>query len=178
MFALPLACVFFLLSGCGSFSGTSEYDQAKQGQQGFADVIAAAGGTASREGKRMHGIEMTGWLVDLTGAEITDELIASIAEVAEKEAVFQLVLSKTNITDDQLGKLDNGNVFQKTVVLDLSGTAITDAGLDKMSNFHCITELNLKGSKATKAGATRLGKKQIANPGTPAPFRKQPKVEI
>lgn len=179
MIVLPVTCVLLSLSGCGgSYSGKSDYERKKEKEQGFGGLIEAAGGTATKEGRRMYGFELTGWLIDLSGAEITDELITSITEVAQKDAVFQLVLSKSKITDGQLAQLDAGKVLQKTVELNLSDTAITDAGLDKLSNFNCITTLNLKGSKATKAGATRLGKKQIASPDTPRPFRKQPKVTI
>ncbi|MEZ6059379.1 MAG: hypothetical protein R3C19_03350 [Planctomycetaceae bacterium] len=168
-----------VMAGCGgSYYGPSEYELAKQKQQGFSDLIAEAGGTASKEGKRMFGFEMTGWLVDLSGAEISDDLIESITEVAAKDAVFQLVLSKSTITDDQLSQLADGGVFQKMVVLDVTETAVTDAGLDRLTDVHCITELKLKGSSATKAGAARLGSRQIANPDTPAPFKKQPKVDI
>jgi hypothetical protein len=42
----------------------------------------------------------------------------------------------------------------------------------------CLSDLKLKGSKATKAAATRLGKKQMSHPDTPAPLKKQPKVDI
>ncbi|HIE99453.1 MAG TPA: hypothetical protein EYG03_10460 [Planctomycetes bacterium] len=179
MVVVPFTGSFLLLSGCGgSYSGTSDYEKFKQQEQGFSVDIEAAGGTATREGKSMYGIERSGWLVDLSGAEINDALITSLTDVAQKDAVFQLNLSNSKITDDQLAKLDAGKVFQKMVELNLSNTAITDAGLDKLSNFHCITDLNLKGSKATKAGATRLGKKQIANPDTPPPFKKQPKLTI
>ncbi len=179
MIVLPFTFVLLLLSGCGgSYSGKSDYEKKKEKEQGFSGLIQAAGGTATKEGKRMKGFEMTGWLIDLSGAEITDELITSITEVAQKDAVFQLILSKSKITDSQLAKLDAGKVLQKTFDLNLSDTAITDAGLDKLSNFHCIETLNLKGSKATQAGATRLGKKQIASPETKKPFQKQPKVTL
>ena len=161
-----------------SYSGTSDYEKFKQKQQGFSDLISAAGGTASKEGKSMYGFQMTGWLIDLSGAEITEELITAVTDVAKRTPIFQLVLSKSTITDEQLAQLDAGKVLQKMVILDLSDTTITDAGLDKLSTFHCITELNLKGSQATKAAATRLGERQIAHPDTPRPFKKQPNVSI
>jgi len=126
----------------------------------------------------MFGFEMSGWMVDLSGAEISEELMAEFLNVGAKDPVFSLNLSESKITDDQLVKLGQGKVLQKTVELDLNDTAISDTGLDGLSNFHCITDLKLKGSTATKAAATRLGKKQMSHPDTPAPFKKQPKVDI
>lgn len=173
-----LVGIALFFAGCNSYSGPSEYQQLKQKQQGFSELIAAAGGKASKEGKAMAGFQMAGWLIDLSNAKISDELIAALVDVGQSDPVFQLNLSNSQITDDQLSKLDAGKVLQKTVNLDLSNTSISDAGLDKLSNFYCITDLNLKGSKATSAGAKRMGSKQISNSNTPAPFKKQPKLKI
>lgn len=166
------------LSGCGLSSGPSEYEQYMKKAQSFGDVIAAAGGNAKKEEKSLHGFKLYGWLIDLSGVEIPDLIITRIIEVAQNDPVFQLNFSNSNITDEQLAKLDAGKVLQKTVDLDLSNTKITDAGLDRLSNMYCISYLNLKGSSATKAGATRLGDRKIASPTTPAPFKKQPEVKI
>lgn len=176
--ALSMTGVLVIFCGCDDYSGPSDYEILKQQQNGFSGVIESAGGTAVKEGKSMFGFEMAGWLIDLSGSKITDDLITKIIEVGEMDPVFQLNFSGTDITNDQLARLDAGKVLQKTVILNLSNTAINDAGLDKLSNFYCISELNLKGSKATKAGAIRLGAKQIGNSNTPAPFKKQPKLNI
>lgn len=167
-----------LLPGCGSSYGKSEYQKFKESNQVFSDFVAKAGGKAVKEGKTMHGFQMTGWLIDLTGVKITEELIAQIVEVGSVDPVFQLNLSKSNITDEQLVELDAGKVLQKTFDLDLSDTSITDAGLDQLLDIHCLGTLNLKGTKATKDGATRLGQRKIDSPHTPQPFRTQPEVEI
>ena len=173
-----IALVIGITSGCGLFSGQSDYEKYKNKEKGFENLIASAGGSAKKEGKAMFGFRMTGWTIDLSGAEITNKVIAQIVEVAQNDPIFDLNLSNTSITDEQLAELDSGNVLQKTVNLNLSQTAITDAGLDALSNFYCISTLNLKGSQATKEGAKRLGDKKIANPQTPAPFKVQPKLEI
>ena len=166
------------LAGCNRYSGPSAYQRLKQQQQSFIDQIAAAGGKASKEGKAMFGFQLSGWLIDLSNAELTDEMIDSLVALSQEDPVFQLNLSNTNITDEQLAKLDAGKVLQKTVDLNLSNTAITDAGLDQLSNLHCLMDLNLKGTAATSAGAKRLGDRKIAHESTPAPFKKQPKVKI
>ena len=167
-----------ILSGCGGYNGPSEYDKLKQKEQGFAEIIAAAGGSAVKEGKAMHGFQMTGWSIDLANADINDTLVAKIIEVAQNDPVFQLNLSGSNITNEQLEELDSASVLQKTVDLNLSKTSITDAGLDTLHNLFCLTTLNLKESGATTAGAKRLGDRKIANPTTPAPFKKQPQLTI
>ena len=172
------AGIVVLAAGCNSYSGPSEYEQFKQQQQSFIDQIAAAGGTASKESKSMFGFQMTGWMIDLTDAQLTDRMIDSLVEASKEDPVFQLNLSNTNITDEQLASLDVGKVLQKMVDLNLSNTAITDAGLDQLSNVHCLMDLNLKGTAATSAGAKRLGDRKIAHESTPAPFKKQPKLKI
>jgi hypothetical protein len=166
-----------VMAGCGRM-GPTEYEVYKRRHDTFAEAIAAAGGKASREGKSMHGFTMMGWLINLSGANVTDELIDKIIAIAQRDAVFELNLSNTKITDAQLKRLDDGKVLQKTVSLNLENTAITDAGLDQLSNFCALTFLNLKGTKASKEGAQRMGERKIANPQTPPPFKKQPELEI
>ena len=170
-------CLSFVASGCGGY-GPSEYEQYKQKLQGFSEAVAAAGGSASKEGKTMHGFQMTGWLIDLSGAEITDDLIDQIIFVGKEDPVFQLNLSKSKITDEQLGKLDAGTVFTKVYDLDLSDTAITDAGLDKIQHVHILSELKLKRSGATAAGVKRLSERKIASPQTPQQFKQPPKTDL
>ena len=173
-----MALILAFTSGCGFMSGPSEYEKYMNREKSFEKLVASAGGNAKKEGKAMHGFKMVGWIIDLSGAELTDKLISQIIEVAQNEAIFDLNLSNTSITDDQLAELDAGSVLQKTVNLNLAQTGITDAGLDSLSNFYCLTSLNLKGSKATQEAGKRMGEKKSANPQTPAPFKVQPKVEI
>lgn len=180
-FSQRIASLFVLLlfnAGCGFLSGPSEYEKYMNREKSFEKLIASAGGNAKKEGKAMHGFKMVGWFIDLSGVDMTEKLISQVIEVAQNEAIFDLNLSNTSITDEQLAELDAGSVLQKTVNLNLSQTGITDAGLDSLSNFYCLSSLNLKGSKATLEAAKRMGDKKIANPQTPAPFKVQPKVEI
>jgi hypothetical protein len=165
------------MPGCGGY-GKSEYQKFKESGQASIDFVAKAGGKAVKEGKTMHGFQMTGWLIDLSGAEISDELISQIIEVGGVDPVFQLNFSKSSITDQQLVELDAGKVLQKTFDLDLSNTSITDAGLDQLLDVHCLSILNLTGTSATKAGATRLGERKIESEHTPQPFKTQPEVKI
>ncbi|MGE0374646.1 MAG: hypothetical protein AB7I48_02450 [Planctomycetaceae bacterium] len=172
-----LVSVPLLLGGCsGAFSGKSDYEKMKDREKSFTDLIAAAGGTARIEGHERHGIQATGWFMDLSGATITDELLTALAEAAQAEPVFNLNLSKSTITDDQLARLDTDKILQKVFILNLSDTAITDAGLDRLANHYVISELNVAGTQVTDAAIQRLGDRQLASEMTPKAFRIRPKV--
>jgi len=171
-------CLSIVTSGCGGYYGPSDRELYEKRVKGFIDTVVAAGGTASKEGKSMGGFQMTGWLINLSGADTTDDLIEEIIFVGKQDPVFQLNLSKSKITDEQLGKLDAGTVFTKVYDLDLSDTAITDAGLDKIQHVHILSELKLKGSGATSAGVKRLSERKIASPQTPQQFKQPPKTDL
>jgi hypothetical protein len=172
------ALLLLLAAGCGLYQGKSEYEKVQDKRQGLIDLVAEAGGTAKIEGRTRFGITMDGWFIDLSGAELNEELLETMVTFAQNNPVFELNLSKSSITDEQLKQLDAGKVLQKCFVLDLSDTAITDAGLDALSNFYVIQELKLKGTKVTPAAVKRLGDKQLAQKYTPEPLRKRPETDI
>lgn len=169
-----------LSAGCSGISSTSEYEQVKQVEASFADRIAAAGGTARKEGRSLviGKVEGTGWFIDLSGDTITDDLIDAIITAYQSNPVFELNLRGSTITNEQLAKLDAGKVLQKVFILDLCDTAITDGGLDKCENVHCLQELRLTGSKATLDGAKRLGERKVKHASTPKMFRTAPKLQL
>jgi hypothetical protein len=41
-----------------------------------------------------------------------------------------------------------------------------------------LKDFKIRGSKITREGAQRLGERKIKHPSTPAPFKKQPAVEL
>lgn len=167
-----------LAAGCsGAFSGKSQYEQMKEKERAFSDMIKEAGGSASNEGREMHGVQATGWFIDLSGATITDDLLDAMAqEVAAGNPVFELNLSNSTLTDDQLARLDADKVLQKVFNLNLSGTAVTDAGLDRLANHYVIHDLNVAGTQISDAAIKRLGDRQLAAEATPKPFRTRPQV--
>jgi len=169
-----------VISGCLGGSSTSEFEQLQQVEQGFADEVAAAGGTAKKEGRSLvqGKFEGAGWFIDLSGDTISDDLVDTIIAARVSDPVFDLNLSGSTITDEQLAKFDAGKVLQQVFILNLSDTGITDAGLDKCENVHTLSEFNIRGSKITKEGAQRLGERKIKHASTPGPFKKQPKLEM
>ena len=168
-----------LFTGCSDFfEGESEYEQVQKRNQSFNGLLTEAGGSAVLKGEQVLGFQDAGWFIVLEGSTITDEIITAIIEANEKDPVFQIRLSKSTITNEQLEKLDEAKVLEKVFVMDLSDTEITDDGLDKLNHMHCISQLNLKGSRATADGANRLGQRKISSELTPAPLKKAPQVEI
>lgn len=176
--SLIVASGFFLLSGCGLFEGKSEHEQMMDKRSAFSEMIADAGGSAVMEKRSMNGLNGVGWFIDLSGAELDDSLLNAIAEVVKEKPIYGLNLADTSITDEQLAQLDKDDVLQKVFFLDLSNSKITDAGLDSISNFFVIHELNLKGTAVTEAAVKRLGDKQMAKTQAPESLRTRPKTDI
>ncbi|MEO2036130.1 MAG: hypothetical protein ABGZ35_28995 [Planctomycetaceae bacterium] len=172
------AVIVLLPAGCGFYDTKSGYEQMKEENQSFSDLVEAAGGSAERRPITVPGFQNVGWIVDLSGAEITEDLIEKMLEYNKRDPFLQLNLSDSTITDEQLAQLDAGDVLQKVYTLDLKNTGITDAGLDGISNFYVIHELWLKGTQVTLEAVERLGDKQLAQKYTPKPLRTRPKVDI
>ena len=136
-------------SGCGKKDGPSDYDKLMASKQSANEVLKAAGAKL-QEKKYPVG---TAWSVDLHGAQITNELLQSIKQLGN---VSELNLSKSTITDEQLGVMYDLGLFTLLNRLDLSSTTISDAGAEKMRGFVFLSNLNLVGTKVTPAAAERL----------------------
>lgn len=168
-----------IVSGCGlSGGGKSEFEKYQQKENGFIQAVSAAGGKAAKETHTMFGVSKMGWVIDLSGAQITDALIAQIIEAAKFDPIFGMNFSNSKLTNAQLAKLDAGKALERTVQLDLSETAITSEGLDRLSDLLWISVLNLKGSKVTKESGEKLGERKMANPNTPPVFKTQVEIQI
>lgn len=172
------AAVLFLLAGCGFYEGKSEYQKVKEEEQSFSDLVAAAGGSAHKKAVSVPGFQNMGWIIELSGARITEELIEKMIEFNKRAPVLQLDLSGSTISDAQLAQLDKNDVLQKVYTLNLKNTAITDDGLDSISDFYVIHELWLQGTTVTTDAVQRLGDKQLAQKHTPDALRTRPQVDI
>lgn len=160
--------------GCSEYSGPSEYERQKAAKQFFLDEVAAQGGTAEEKQYEMYGKSGQAWAIDLSGAQISDELIDSMGTL---DYIAELDLSNSSITDAQLLKFDDMKLGRVLLDLDLTGTQISDAALDGLTSFFCLREMKLKGTKVTPAGVERFKKSQQSNPDVQLPFR-NPKVEL
>jgi hypothetical protein len=100
-----------------------------------------------------------GWVLNLSGKPISDDVFDRMQRLGN---VTDLDLSKTNLTDEQMARLADPAVGGILVNLDVSNTAVTDAGLEKLTNLRFLKSLNLTGTKVTPAAVERF-KKSRAN---------------
>src|SRR4029077_19745918 len=109
-----------------------------------------------------------------SGKQISDETFVTIKKL---EHITELNLSKTNVTDAEMERLnepERGRFFLK---LNLSSTAVTNAGLEKLSDLNLLMELNLIGTKVTPAAVERFKKDRAKNPNL-MPLFKSPTIKL
>ena len=78
----------------------------------------------------------------------------------------ELDLKGSNVTDDQMARLNEQGVGNMLIRLDLSNTAISDAGLYKLTDLYCLMNLNLTGTRVTADGMQRFLAQRQNNPKT------------
>src|SRR5439155_23517457 len=101
------------------------------------------------------------WAIDLSGQQLSDEVFDQLGKVGY---ITELNLSKTNVTDAHMERVNApavGNLLRK---LDLSHTAITDAGLAKLDGLYILASLDLSGTKVTAAGVNSFKAGRANNP--------------
>jgi hypothetical protein len=100
----------------------------------------------------------------LSGAQITDDTFQKLKELQQ---VTELDLSESSIADGQMDQLNE--VASTLIRLDLSKTAVTDVGLEKLTNLNGCLNLNLAGTKVTPARVEQFKKERLAH--RPAPVK-------
>jgi hypothetical protein len=95
------------------------------------------------------------WAIDMHGMTITDEMLEDLKKVGH---ITELNLSRSTITDQQLAIVNQRPISGFLMQLDLSKTAITDAGLDQLKDLGFLQSLNLSDTKVTAAGVERFKK--------------------
>jgi hypothetical protein len=131
-------------------------EREKMQQADFANSLQQQGGTVKEKSYPPYG---NGYEVKLSGARITDDTFKDLKGL---QRVAELDLSKSSITDDQMGRLNE--IATLLVKLDLSNTAVTDAGLVQLKHVPVLFNLNLAGTKVTPAGVARFQKQRLENP--------------
>lgn len=170
-----LMCIVTVFSnGCSSYSGPSEYEQQQAAKQKLMEDVKSQGGTIEQKHFNVFGKSGDAWVIDLSGATISDEMIETVATLGY---IAEMNFSGSMISDEQLLRMDQLRIGRVVMKLDLSNTAITDAALDGLENFYNLGELNLKGTKVTPQAVDRFKKKQQSNPKVSLPFR-NPKIEL
>jgi Leucine-rich repeat (LRR) protein len=124
----------------------------------LAVLATGCGGNDGEIGKQLTGlgatvlnqsgsdIPATVMLSNMKGKEV--DLDQALPLVAQLRQVKSVVLSSTNITDDQLAILGK---MSSIVDLQLSDTGITDAGIKQISGLPKLQSLYLSGTKITAA---------------------------
>jgi hypothetical protein len=173
--ALLLATNLFL--GCGGGSSMSDaervqksdYHRVQLAEQDALEQLKKAGGEAV---KKTYPLGQ-GWAVKLAGATITDTMLGHLKTLAP---VAELDLSKSTITDAQMPQLAQaaGVCFK----LNLTQTAITDAGLASLADMPLLMDLNLTGTKVSKGAAADFRAKRKTNPKVNDLAKKNVKISL
>lgn len=166
--ALLAALLLIVLPGCGGGGGLSELEKDQKGEKDSVGALVAQG--AKVEERRFAKVHDSGYVVNLSGATITEDTFRNLAGL---KRVAELDLSNSSITDDQLEHFNEVPPFY-LARLDLSQTGVTDAGLDKLNRLYVLMNLNLARTKATPEAVKRLQKRRVDDPLTM--FKALPKV--
>jgi hypothetical protein len=156
-FVLLTLLLLAALSGCKG-DGLSDYEREQKKKEASLNALRDGGAKITQKsyGSRGHG-----YVVDLSGAQLTENTFQKLKEM---NRVTELDLSKSSLSDDQMDKLNEVAYF--LVKLDLSNTAVTDAGLEKLTNLILCFDLYLAGAKVTQAGVDNFTKQRLARPAT------------
>jgi hypothetical protein len=114
------------------------------------------------------------WAVNLSGKPISDETLRDVKRVGN---ISELDLSKSTLTDAQMALAQELGLFTLVTKLDLSHTAVTDAGFEKMDNLRFLSQLNLAGTKITPAAVERFKQKRLTDDRIPKQFR-NPTIQL
>lgn len=151
-----LAFAAFAPPGCGR-TGPSDFDKLQQAREAANTTLATSGAKI----KSMHYAVGDAYAVSLSGQTITDDLLRQVKQLGN---LSELDLSKSTVTDDQLGLIQELGLTHLLNKLDLSHTAITDAGFNKLDGFLFLSELNLAGTKVTLAAIEAFKRKRQSDP--------------
>jgi hypothetical protein len=153
-----LAAAVFTPASCGvSSGGLSDYDRAVQEEQAKASTLASAG---AKTQKKTYPVG-EGWVVDMTGVTVTDDLLRQLKQLGR---IAELDLKKSTVTDDHLALMHELGLHVVLFKLDLSHTAVTDAGLEHLNGNIFLGDLNLTGTKVTPTAVNKFKKNRLADP--------------
>jgi hypothetical protein len=174
--ALTLAAVFAVMvpAGCSNKEEGKSFQEMVQSKDDAVAALKQKGARFSEESYPHFTKEKT-WAIDLSGQQVTDEVFDLMKKVGY---ITNLNLSKTNVTDAQMARVNEQGIGNYLVKLDLSNTALTDAGLAKLDNLYVIRQLNLSGSKVTPAAVEQFKTTRANNPKVPAQFKSPPAIKL
>jgi hypothetical protein len=159
-----------VLAGCGPKDGLSDNERRMLAIQSGAEGLKSQGAKVEER----HYPQGSGWSVSLSGMTISDDLLRQVKQLGN---VTELDLSKSTITDDQMGLINELGLATLALKLDLSHAAVTDAGFEKLDNLKLLSQLNLTGTKVTPAAVERFKKKRKDDPRI-LPLFKNPTIRL
>jgi hypothetical protein len=151
------ALVVAALSGCSASAGKSDYEKMVESKQGAATSLANSGAKV-QEKQYLIG---KGYVVELQGLTITDDLLREVKKLGN---IAELDLSRSTVTDDHLKLMHEIGLHTVLTKLDLSRTAVTNAGLAHLDGCVFLSELNLTGTKVTSPAVSQFKKTREADP--------------
>jgi hypothetical protein len=146
-----------LAAGCGGSGGPSDYEKLMQERQSASGGLAAAG---AKVHEKQYPVGRA-FVVELPGATVTDDLLRQVKALGN---VAELDLSKSTVTDAHLATMHDIGLHLLLARLNLSNTAVTDAGLEKLDGCVFLMDLNLSGTKVTKEAVERFKKARQSDP--------------
>jgi hypothetical protein len=149
-----LSCAFLTLlfvvamPGCKRGAPSNAYQQEEENKDEAMNRLREQGATITPKTYPMIG---NGYAVELKSAQIDDQTFQSLKTL---KRVTELDLSKSSLADEQMEQLND--IAYLIGRLNLSDTAVTDAGLAKLTNLERCMFLNLTGTKVTPKAAKRF----------------------
>ena len=165
-----VAAALLVLSGCGPKDGLSDNDRRMLALQQGAEGLRSLGAKVE---ERTYSVG-NAWAVSLSGMTISDDLLRQVKQLGN---ISELDLSKTTLTDDHMPLFNELGLGTLATKLDLSHTALTDAGFEKLDNLRFLSQLNLTSTKVTPAAVERFKKKR-QNDARILPLFKNPTVRL
>jgi hypothetical protein len=171
---LSTACALafvLALPGCrGGDGGANDYQQKMKTKEDAASALKAMGAKLS-EAVYPQG---RSWVIDLSGLQISEETFDYLKSMGY---ITELNLSKTNVTDTHMARVNEMGIGNLLLKLDLSSTAVGDAGLSKLDGLFLLSSLNLSGTKVTPAGVERFRTARAGNSKIDPRF-KSPSIKL
>lgn len=149
--------------GCRPSAPANEYAELVETLKNSEDHLNSVGKTV-----RKTYPPGDAWSIDLKGATIDDQIISDITTL---DRVSELLLSGATITDEQLQTLVQSDRTGYLNVLDISKTAITDAGVTGLADKKYLQTLNIKGSQVSEGFVSKLNSARQGNNAIDARFK-------
>lgn len=154
----------FIVSGCGPSAPEDEYAQLQQLLKASEERLGAIGKTE----RKSYPIG-SAWSLNLEGATVDQQVIQDIISL---DRVSELSLSGSTITDEQLQVVLQASNTGYLNVLDVSNTAITDAGLAGLAGKRYLQKLNIQGAQVSDAFTSSLDSERSSNAEVGDGFKK------